>query len=80
MPVACIAVPGCGCFPCFVPNTSIFGMTACACAWVSVKFVTIIVWFVVIVPLCVPEIEGYKFEGVPMSKTFNAPEVVNIIL
>jgi len=42
--------------------------------------VAIIVWFVVIAPLCVPEIEGYKFEGVLVSKTFNAPEVVNIIL
>jgi len=32
------------------------------------------------VPLCVPAIEGYGFKGVPVSKIFNAPEVVNIIL
>jgi len=38
MPVACIAVPGCGGVPCFVPDASIFGVTACACAWICVKF------------------------------------------
>jgi len=27
----------------------------------------VIVWFGVIVPLCVPDIEGYGFEGVPKS-------------
>jgi len=38
----------------------------------------VIVLFGVIVPLWVPEIEGYGFEGEPVSKTFNAPEVVNL--
>ena len=36
MPVAGIAVPGCGCVPCFVPDTSIFGVSACACAWLGI--------------------------------------------
>ena len=37
MPIAGIAVPGCGGVPCFVPDASIFGMPACAFAGVGVK-------------------------------------------
>jgi len=37
MPVACVTFPGCGCVPCFVPDASIFGVPACACAGVSVE-------------------------------------------
>jgi len=37
VPVVYIAVPGCGCVPCFVPDTSIFGVPACARTWISVK-------------------------------------------
>ena len=35
---ACVAVPGCGGVPCFVPDASIFGVPACAFTGVSVKF------------------------------------------
>ena len=37
---------------------------------------TVIVWFGVIVPLWVPEIEGYGFEGVPVSKISDGDEKV----
>ena len=58
MPAAYIAVPGCGCVPCFVPDASIFSMPACARTWVSVKFCgnNCLVWR--IVPLCVPKMLG----------------------